>query len=179
MFIWDKQNHDYNTEKSERELYRYYKNLDKIVDQNNVTQHQFKSAFSEMLFHMNSLYPRKLGLIKPSGTPSSLCLKNQQLGDQYMTPLFQGAKCIPEIDQICLVNNRITENGIQEIVPHLSKALRQLDLGDNQIGRKGCDLIKEFLFATNRLQELRVYNNQLGDKNIQILIEGLISNQSI
>jgi hypothetical protein len=36
MFIWDKQNHDYNTEKSERELYRYYKNLDKIVDQNNV-----------------------------------------------------------------------------------------------------------------------------------------------
>ncbi len=32
MFIWDKQNHEYNNEKSERELYRYYKNLDKVVD---------------------------------------------------------------------------------------------------------------------------------------------------
>ena len=33
---------------------------------------------------------------------------NQKLGDRYMKALFSGAKCVPEIEQINLSNNRIS-----------------------------------------------------------------------
>ena len=33
---------------------------------------------------------------------------NQKLGDRYMDALFSGAKCVPEINQIILSNNRIS-----------------------------------------------------------------------
>lgn len=32
MVIWDKKNHEYNIENSDQELYKYYKNIDKVVD---------------------------------------------------------------------------------------------------------------------------------------------------
>ena len=53
-------------EDSEETMYKYYKNIDRVIEQNEVThQMQGMSAYTAMLQKMNNLYPRKLGIVKP------------------------------------------------------------------------------------------------------------------
>jgi len=59
-----------------------------------------------------------------------------------MAALSMGSQCLPNIESICLSNNRISERGALNIIPNLNKNIKIIDLSNNNLGKAGCETIK-------------------------------------
>jgi len=58
-----------------------------------------------------------------------------------MLALSKGSQCLPNVESICLSNNRISERGAINIIPNLNKNIKILDLSHNNLGKMGCETI--------------------------------------
>ena len=52
-----------------------------------------------------------------------------------------GSQCLPNVEYICLSNNRMTDKGALNLIPNLNKSVKNLDLSNNNFGKKGCEII--------------------------------------
>ncbi|KAL4456118.1 hypothetical protein ABPG74_014079 [Tetrahymena malaccensis] len=181
MQLEDKKSKEIVGEEAVDQYYGHYKNLSKIVQQNNYYQVQ-PSLQTDILREVEkrNVIPSKLGLIKQSGEEDILKLSHMQYGDQYASVLSQGLKKVANIKKFHLQDNRISEKSAAELVSIISKNAKEVNLANNNIGKIGCENLSRSLQEPKcQLEVLNLEDNKLGDYAIIILLKGIMQNKSL
>jgi len=89
--------------------------------------------------------PSKLGIVKLKGDYNTLNVDNYKYGDNYISCLSKGVKLMPNLNNINLKSNRITETGAEGLIRMLNNNIQVLNIAENNIGKMGIDNLSRFL----------------------------------
>ena len=131
------------------------------------------------------IIPNPLGLLRRKGNEKQLLISNQKVGDKYMTALSNSLKYSRHLTDLELSGNRLSSFGTSKLFKslninkELSHNLKTIDLSQNKIGISNIDELIEFINDPKcALEDLNVFGNFLGDKNIIKLCEAISSSIS-
>lgn len=80
-----------------------------------------------------------------------------------MTALSSGMKCIPDFYQFNISDNRITEKGAVKIIQDLNQNIKLLDISNNNIGAKGCEMLSNYIIQPKN--KFKSYFQNIGIKD--------------
>lgn len=89
--------------------------------------------------------PSKLGIVKAKGDYNTLNVDNYKYGNQYIECLSKGVKLMPNLNNINLKSNRITETGAEGLMSMLNNNIQVLNISDNNIGKMGINNLSNYL----------------------------------
>jgi Ran GTPase-activating protein (RanGAP) involved in mRNA processing and transport len=99
---------------------------------------------------------------------------NMRYGDKYADLLSDGLKKVTNVNQFFLKNNRINNQGADELLQTISVRAKIIDLQSNSVGRLGCEHISQALLNREcRLEILNLENNKLGDSCVMLVADSL------
>ena len=118
----------------------------KIKDQNRFHDNN-ASAFTRLFRHSEKklLMPKKLNLVKFRGDKSILNNRNFRIGDRRIGLLAKSLNRANHLRKLNLSGNRLTENGAVKLISTLTKAVTDMDLSYNKIGKIGANYLCEYL----------------------------------
>ena len=167
----------YVSMETHREFYTKYKNFSDITRKGVLKTMTPSFAFIKAC-NNQMLVPNPIGILKRKGNENQINLKNNQLGDEYVTALSHSLKFSDHINELNLSANRLTFYGVNPLInsirenKKLIKRLKVLDLSNNRIGENSIkNLIKYIQEEDCELKELNLEGNSLGDKLIKDLCE--------
>ena len=166
------------------EFYKKYSKYDSLYRKYPMTKKTPSWAFIESS-NEEKIIPNPLGLLRRTGQEKKLVITNHKVGDTYMKVLSNSLKYSRHLNNLELSGNRISSFGTSKLFKslntnkELSYNLKSINLSQNKIGSNNIDELFEFISEPKCvLEELNVFGNFLGDKNIVKLCECISSNIS-
>ncbi len=100
-----------------------------------------------------------------------LNVSDWEMNSNNFTGLVSNIRSLVNMEELCLVKNNITSNGIvSSIVSFISTVvhltnLKKLNLSGNKIGSTGAFILASALYRLTKLQKLNLCDNNMGSKN--------------
>ena len=125
--------------------------------------------------------PHPFGVVRNKGSESCINLKGSSMGDNFAGAL---SKCLTHFNQIEILNlknNRLTENGVLNILSNLLFTnLRELDLTENKLGNKSIDFLADILAQSDSvLQVLHLESIRVKEYHFVKLLQALSDNNTL
>ena len=166
------------------EFYNKYSKYDSLYRKYPMTKKTPSWAFIESS-NEEKIIPNPLGLLRRRGQDKKLVITNQKVGDTYMKVLSNSLKFSNHLNNLELSGNRLSSFGTSKLFKslndnkELSYKLKSINLSQNKIGSSNIDELIEFISEPKCiLEDLNIFGNFLGDKNIIKLCECIASNIS-
>ena len=170
---------NYSTETSMREFYSKFSEFNiltrKYPIEKNTPSWEFIRASRN-----NKIVPNPLGLIKRYGDEKILDLKNQKVGDNYMSVLSNSLKYSDHLRSFDFEGNRLTHKSISKVFKivnessYLANNICSINLSNNNIGKYEINNLINFISDSKcPLRDLNLYGNLLGNDNVIKLCDSL------
>jgi len=91
------------------------------------------------------LIPSKVGVVRITGDYNTINIDNQKYGNQYIDCLSKAVRLMPNLNNLNLRSNRITENGAEGLMRMFNSNIQILNIADNNIGKMGIDNLTKFI----------------------------------
>ena len=166
------------------EFYNKYAKFDSLNRKYHSTKKTPSWTFIESS-NEEKIVPNPLGLLRRSGKEKLLSIPNHKVGDTYMKVLSNSLRYSRHLNKLELSGNRLSSLGTSKLFKslnfnkELSYNLKKINLSENKIGSNNIDDLIEFINEPKCiLEDLNIFGNYLGDKNIIKLCEAISSNAS-
>ena len=166
------------------EFYNKYSKFDSLYRKYPLTNKTPSWTFIESS-NEEKIIPNPLGLLRRSGQEKRLTISNHKVGDTYMKVLSKSLRYSRHLNKLELSGNRLSSFGTSKLFKslninkELSNNLKTINLSENKIGSSNIDELIQFVNEPKCiLEELNIFGNLLGDKNIIKLCESISSNIS-
>ena len=164
------------------EFYNKYSKFNSLYRKYPLTKKTPSWAFIESS-NKERIIPNPLGLLRRSGQEKKLEISNQKVGDNYIKVLGDSLRYSRNLNKLELNGNRISSTGASKLFKSLNLNkdlcynLTEINLSENKIGSNSIDELVEFINEPKCiLEDLNIFGNYLGDKNIIKLCQAIISN---
>ena len=175
---------NYSSPKSMLEFYKKYSRYNTLSRKFPKKKKTPSWSFVEFS-NKEKIIPNPLGLLKRSGENKRLNLTNHKIGDNYMKVLSKSLRYSHHINILELSGNRLSSYGTTDLFKSINSNkellynIREIDLSENKIGINNIDELIKFIHEPKcNLENLNIYGNNLGDKNIIKLCESISANIS-
>ena len=129
------------------------------------------------------IIPNPLGLLRRSGQEKQLALSNHKVGDNYMKALGNSLRYCNHLKKLELSGNRIGSIGASKLFGaintnrNLLYNIREINISENKIGKNDIEELINFINEPKcSLENLNIFGNYLGDKNMIKLCQAISGN---
>ena len=164
------------------EFFKKYSIYESLIRKYPVTKKTPSWSFIESS-NKEKIIPNPLGLLQRKGPEKNLSMTNHKVGDTYIKVLSNSLKYSKHLNKLELSGNRLSSYGTSNLFKSLNGNkellynLTSIDLSQNKIGINNIDELIEFFYDPKCvIEDLNLYGNNLGDKNIIKLLDAISIN---
>ncbi|CAD8172456.1 unnamed protein product [Paramecium pentaurelia] len=129
----------------------------------------------------DNIFPKRIDLSNSLINNKEMHFSDLGLTEKYfplIKNLLQSVKS-KAVKQLFLCNNQLDDKSLLYLIEGFPMALKEINLGNNVLGRRGAGIIVSHIQKFLNLKSLNLQNNLLGDKGATLLLSSIQRNMTI